>query len=502
MRRGSGTTIPVWSDTGLQEPPGSLDGTTTADVCVVGAGIAGLSVAYSLCLEGLSVVVLDARYPGSGETGRTTAHLSNALDDRYVHLEKLHGVDGARLAASSHTRAIDRIEEIVRVEGIHCAFERCDGYLFPKEGGDPRELENELAASHRAGLADVDWSDWPVGNDSTAKCLRFPRQAQFDPLEYVAGLVAAIRSMGSRVVSAAHVAEFEDKPARVKTRGGVTIAAGSIVVATNSPVNDRVAIHTKQAAYRSYAVALRMPAGALRALMWDTDDPYHYVRAARRSGEELLIVGGEDHKTGQADDEYAERFDRLAKWALRHFPFAGDVVYRWSGQVLEPNDGLAFIGRNPGDENTYIVTGDSGHGMTHGTLAGLIVPDLIAGRANPWADLYDPGRVRIGAASEFAKENANVAAQYLDLVKPGEAASEAEIPAGSGAILREGLNRIAAFKDESGVVHRRSAICPHLGCVVQWNDLEKTWDCPCHGSRFASEGSVVNGPATSSLRSV
>jgi Rieske Fe-S protein len=263
-----------------------------------------------------------------------------------------------------------------------------------------------------------------------------------------------------------------------------------------------VTLHTKQAAYRSYAVALRMPAGALRALMWDTDDPYHYVRAARRSGEELLIVGGEDHKTGQADDEYAERFDRLATWALRHFPFARDVVYRWSGQVLEPNDGLAFIGRNPGDENTYIVTGDSGHGMTHGTLAGLIVPDLIAGRANPWADLYDPGRVRLGAATEFGKENANVAAQYLDLLKPGEVASEAEIPPGSGAILREGLNRIAAFKDERGVVHRRSAICPHLGCVVQWNDLEKTWDCPCHGSRFASQGSVVNGPATSSLRPV
>jgi glycine/D-amino acid oxidase-like deaminating enzyme/nitrite reductase/ring-hydroxylating ferredoxin subunit len=502
MLRGSGTTAPIWDDVGLHEPQGSLNGLTTADVCVVGAGIAGLSVAYSLGLEGLSVVVVDARYPGSGETGRTTAHLSNALDDRYSHLEKLHGADGARQAASSHTRAIERIEEIVRVEGIGCAFERTDGYLFPKEGGDAHELETELAASRRAGLTDVEWSDSPLALGINSRCLRFPRQAQFDPVAYVAGLVAAIRSMGGRIVSGVHASEFEDKPARVKMRSGETIAASSIVVATNSPINDRVAIHTKQAAYRSYAIALRMPAGALRTLMWDTDDPYHYVRAARRSGEDLLIVGGEDHKTGQSSDDYAGRFDRLAKWARRNFPFAGDVVYKWSGQVLEPNDGLAFIGRNPGDENTFIVTGDSGHGMTHGTLAGLIVPDLIAGRANPWADLYDPGRVRLGAATEFVKENTNVAAQYLDLLKPGEVSAEAEIPAGSGAILRAGVHRIAAYKDERGVVHRHSAICPHLGCVVQWNDLEKTWDCPCHGSRFTSEGSTLNGPATGPLRPV
>jgi len=225
------------------------------------------------------------------------------------------------------------------------------------------------------------------------------------------------------------------------------------------------------------------------------------VRATRQAGEDdLLIVGGEDHKTGQPHDGYEQIFERLTAWAHRHFRFAGDVVYRWSGQVLEPNDGLAFIGRNPGDEHTFIATGDSGHGMTHGTIAGMLLGDLIAGRKNPWADLYDPGRVRAGAVAEFAKENVNVAAQYLDLVKPGEVESADRIPPGSGAVLREGLSRIAVYRDEQGLVHRRSAMCTHLGCVVAWNDLEKTWDCPCHGSRFDALGPVRNGPAIAGLR--
>jgi glycine/D-amino acid oxidase-like deaminating enzyme/nitrite reductase/ring-hydroxylating ferredoxin subunit len=501
MKR-NGATTPIWDDGRLKESVASLDGATTADVCVVGAGIAGLSVAYSLCLEGMSVVVLDARYPGSGETARTTAHLSNALDDRYAHLEKVHGRDGARLAAGSHTQAIDHIERVADVERIACAFERLDGYLFLKDGDHSTDvLEGELAASHRAGLSDVELTSSPLGGAKSSPCLRFPRQAQFDPLAYLAGLVRAVRSMGGRIFSGAEATEFDDKHVRVKTRRGETITSNAIVVATNTPINDRVTIHTKQAAYRTYAIALRMPANAFGSLMWDTGDPYHYVRAAHRSGGDLLIVGGEDHKTGQSDDDPEEYFARLVEWARIHFPFAEDVAFQWSGQVLEPNDGLAFIGRNPGDNNIFIVTGDSGHGMTHGTLAGLILPDLIAQRPNPWASLYNPGRVRLGAITEFTAENTNVAAQYLDLVKPGEVESESEIPLGSGAIVRDGLNRIAVYKDDNGVVHRHAAICPHLGCSVTWNSVEKTWDCPCHGSRFSGDGSLLNGPATSALRS-
>ncbi|HEX5049843.1 MAG TPA: FAD-dependent oxidoreductase [Gammaproteobacteria bacterium] len=500
MRQDTGTTS-VWDDRSLRSFGAPLEQSTTADVCVVGAGIAGLSVAHALCRQGMSVVVLDARYPGSGETGRTTAHLSNALDDRYSHLEKLHGADGARLAADSHTRAIARIEEIVKSEGVDCDFERLDGYLFLKEGDSSDVLDAEVVASRRADLSGVELSCWKFEQHAEALCLTFPRQAQFRPLAYLGGLAAAIRTLGGRIFGSTHVVGFEDDPPRVKTLRGDTVSAGAVVVATNTPVNDRVAIHTKQAAYRTYAVAMRIPKDALRILLWDTGDPYHYVRAARHSeAEDLLIVGGEDHKTGQPGDGYEQRFDRLTAWARRYFRFAGDVAYRWSGQVLEPNDGLAFIGRNPGDEHTFIATGDSGHGMTHGTIAGMLLPDLIAGRPNPWADLYDPGRVRARAAGEFAKENVNVAAQYLDLVKPGEVESAEQIAPGSGAVLREGANRIAVYRDERGAVHRASAICTHLGCVVSWNDLEKSWDCPCHGSRFDPDGAVRNGPAIAGLR--
>ena len=186
-----------------------------------------------------------------------------------------------------------------------------------------------------------------------------------------------------------------------------------------------------------------------------------------------------------------------------HFPMAGETVYAWSGQVMEPIDGLAFIGRNPGDApNVYIATGDSGNGMTHGTIAGMLLSDLIQGLGNPWATVYDPARITLGAATEFTRENANVAAQYVDLVTPGEISSPDELGPGQGAIVRRGLKKIAAYRDEKGVIHELSAFCTHLKCVVSWNASEKTWDCPCHGSRFTATGEVVNGPAIVGLSPV
>jgi Rieske Fe-S protein len=285
----------------------------------------------------------------------------------------------------------------------------------------------------------------------------------------------------------------------VTTSGGPVVSAGAVVVATNTPVNDRFAIHTKQAAYRTYVVAAAVPKGAVtKALYWDTPDPYHYVRLQDLGTEALLIVGGEDHKTGQADDA-DERFERLLDWTRERFPIAEDAAYRWSGQVLEPVDGLAFIGRNPGERNTYIVTGDSGHGMTHGTIAGMLLTDLIQGRENEWASLYDPGRITPGAAPELAKENLNVAAQYSDYATPGDVDRAVEIEPGSGAIVREGLTKLAVYRDSQWQLHKLSAVCPHLGCIVDWNSREKTWDCPCHGSRFDPLGKVLNGPANRDL---
>ena len=514
MKSDSGETISVWMATAPEiESDGKLTEDTSADVIIVGAGIAGMTTAYLLAREGKRVVVLDDGAIGGSMTGRTTAHLVNALDDRYYELERLHGERGARLAAESHTAAIDRIETIVREEAIDCEFERLDGYLFAPPDESKEQLEDELKAAHRAGLTEMELVERaPLKDFDTGKALRFPNQAQFHPLLYLKGLARAIRRDGGRIYTETHASKIEggEKSARVETDDGRVITAFAVVVATNTPVNDRFAIHTKQAPYLTYVIGARMPRGSVqKALYWDTPDPYHYVRlesinATDKETKEteeydLLIVGGEDHKTGQADDAN-KRFSSLERWARTRFPMIEEVEFQWSGQVMEPFDGLAFIGRNPlDDDNVYIATGDSGNGMTHGTIAGILLTDLIIGRTNEWETLYEPTRKTLKALPEFASENLNVAAQYTDLVTPGDVDSADEIKPGEGAIIRHGLKKVATYRDEAGTVHERSAVCVHLGCIVDWNSKEKTWDCPCHGSRYDAKGKVFQGPANSDL---
>jgi glycine/D-amino acid oxidase-like deaminating enzyme/nitrite reductase/ring-hydroxylating ferredoxin subunit len=485
----------------------SLEQDMRADVCVVGAGIAGLSTAYMLARAGRSVVVLDDRLIGGGQRQRTTAHLSNAIDDRYTEIEKVHGEHGARLAAESHTAAINRIETICRLESIDCDFERLDGYLFVPPGESTDILDRERAAARRAGLADVDWVERAPLSFDTGRCLRFPRQGQFHVLKYLAGLVRAIERCGGKVCTGTRATTIEGgAQARVETRGGSVVKAGAVVVATNTPINDRVAIHTKQAPYLTYVIAARVPRGAVGlALYWDTLDPYHYVRLQPLEDADMLIVGGEDHKSGQAHDQ-AERWDRLEHWARARFGMMGSVEYRWSGMVMETTDGLAFIGRNPLDaDNVYIATGDSGMGMTHGTIAGILLADLIQGRDNPWSAIYDPSRKPVWgmAWKEYLSENVNVAREYVkDWLGGGDVSTADDVPSGCGAVVRRGLKKVAIYRDEHGVAHERSAVCPHLGCIVHWNGAERVWDCPCHGSRFAPTGEVINGPANNGLEPI
>ncbi|HEU4828574.1 MAG TPA: FAD-dependent oxidoreductase [Gemmatimonadales bacterium] len=505
MRSDSGATRSIWMDTAEVPQYQPLAANLEADVCVVGAGIAGMTTAYLLTREGKGVVVLDDGPVAGGETGRTTAHLTWALDDFYMDIERMHGAEGARIAAESHRTAVDRIEEIVRGEGIDCDFERLPGYWFAEDADGKKELAEERDAARRAGAGDVELIDRIPGVPfETAVALRFANQATFHPLKYVSALARAIVRDGGRIHCSSHVAELVKKSPRpqVKTSDGHTVTAGAVVFATNAPVNDWVKIHTKQAAYRTFVVGIRNPAGTVeRGLYWDNLDPYHYVRLAEDAGGEVLIVGGQDHKTGQADDQ-EERFAALVQWTRERFPQAGNELYRWSGQVIEPNDYMAFIGRNPGDDHIFIATGDSGNGMTHGTIAGILITDLILGRDNPWEKLYDPSRKSLRAAPEFLRENLNVAAQYRDLVRPGEVSSAEDIAPDAGAILRDGAKLLAVYRDAGGTLHTRSALCTHLYCVVAWNDTEKTWDCPCHGSRFDRYGKVVNGPAIADLPGV
>jgi glycine/D-amino acid oxidase-like deaminating enzyme len=381
---------PVWGEP-IEMQGDSLRGASRTDVCVIGAGIAGLTTAYLLAREGTQVIVLDSGAVGSGETGRTTAHLASALDDRFIELEKLHGAEGARLAAQSHAEAIDEIGRIVRDENIDCHYLRLDGYLFVPPGEPVDLLHHEFAAAKRAGLECELVDRAPIAGYETGDALRFFAQGQFHPGRYIAGLARAIVRMGGTIHTQTHVTEVKDgEPVQVITQAGAVVNARAAVVATNTPVIDRFTMHTKQAAYRTYAIAAPIPADAVTpALYWDTSDPYHYVRLEQVDEQTMLIVGGEDHKTGQ--DQNRDHFRALETWARERWPRMDRPTVHWSGQVLEPVDSLAYLGRNPGERNVYIATGDSGHGMTHGTIAGILIRDLILNRPNPWTALYDPG---------------------------------------------------------------------------------------------------------------
>ncbi len=489
-----------------------LDDDEYADVCIVGAGIAGLTTAYWLSRLGKSVIVLDDGPIVSGETKRSTAHLATALDSSYVELEWLHGEGGARLAAESHAAAIDQIEQIVFEEKIDCEFERLDGYLFTTLGEPPEALDRELAAAQRAGLTETSIVERaPLASYHTGKALRFPRQAQFNPLKYLAALAQAIIRDGGRIYTKTHATHIAGgEPARIETRDGPVVTASVVVVATNTPVNDMLAIHTKQTAYRTYVIGAGVPTGSInKGLYWDTTNPYHVIRLQTlRSGSsaapagDLLIVGGEDHKTGQADDA-AVRYKQLEEWTRSRFPMTADIRFRWSGQVVESMDGVAFIGRNPMDkQNVFIATGFSGNGMTCGAITGRLLTDLILGLENPWVWLYEPSRKTMRAAERFAKEALNTAAQYGKWLTRGDVSTAALVTPGTGAIVRRGLNKIAVYCDDAGQKHECSAVCPHLGGIVAWNHSEESWDCPCHGSRFNKLGKLLNGPANTDLQIV
>lgn len=497
------STRPLWAARSDAPAPRPLDADTEADVCVIGAGIAGLSVAYEAALENRSVVVLEADDIASGETGRSTAQLATAIDDRYLEIERVHGVDAVRLAAHSHARAIDRIAEICTAEDIACGFERLDGWLFAGPTSPADLLEREYDAARRAGLVDVELLARGPHPLELGRCLRFPRQAQMDPVAYVRGLARAVERAGGRVFTRSRAQTVEGRgPITVRTAHGPIVTADDVVVATNAPFNDLFALHLKQVAYRSYVVVATVPKRSVpRALFWDTLDPYHYVRIDRADPRhDLLIVGGEDHKTGHESAPGA-LWERLEAWMREVFPMAGHVVARWSGQVREPSDGIAFIGKNPSDgDHVFVVTGDSGMGITHGAIAGLLVSDLIVGRDNPWGRLYSPARVK--GIGQLLRDDVGAILPFADWIKPGGARSESVIACGEGATIREGAGLLAVYRDESGEVFRCSAACPHLGAPVRWNPAEKSWDCPSHGSRFDAHGDLLCGPANVGLTKI
>jgi glycine/D-amino acid oxidase-like deaminating enzyme/nitrite reductase/ring-hydroxylating ferredoxin subunit len=492
----------LWMDTEVAKAP-VLDRAERADVAVVGAGIAGLSVAYELLDRGQSVIVLDRGQIGSGMTLRTTAHLATALDDNYSELIKARGLDGARLFYQSLKASIDRIAAIQTAENIDCDFCRLDGYWILAPTTPGAELDNELKACEQIGLPVEDCRDQtPLHAERLVRSLRFPGQARFHPAHYLAGLAAAIKRKGGRLYANTCVKTVDQKQGQMvlDTGGGHKVRAKNVVVATNSPVNVRVAIHSKQGPYRTYAIAAKLPKGVLKdALYWDTLDPYHYVRLQPLSQrQDIVIIGGEDHKSGEVDDGQ-RRFVALESWARDRLPKMGEVTHRWSGQVLEPVDFVGFIGNSPDNENIFVVSGDSGQGLTNGAVAGLMIADLVTTGSSPWKEVYDPGRKTGKTISNFVGENLTPLKNFAEYLSAGSLDTLKSLKPGAGRIVRSGLKKLAGCRDQDGRLHVHSASCTHLGCVVHWNSLEQCWDCPCHGSQFAPDGTALNGPAVSPL---
>ncbi|HET7768557.1 MAG TPA: FAD-dependent oxidoreductase [Chloroflexota bacterium] len=478
------------------------DGDLAVDVAIVGGGIAGLTAAALLKKEGRTVAVIEKDRIAGGETGHTTAHLTEVVDTRYRTLEQDFGEAEARLVAQSSRDAIARIEAFIHEHAIECGFRRVPAWLYAERQEDVDSLLEEREAARRAGM-DVQYIGHLPLPFPVKGALRFENQAEFHPREYVLPLARTIPGDGSRVFERTHVHDVEDGArCKVKTSGGV-ITARDVLVLANVPVHERLFLHTKLYPYRSYAVASRVEE-ELEGLFWDTESPYHYTRTQRTRDGVMLIVGGEDHKTG-TDDKTDERYAKLESYAIDRFAHVGfkRAEYRWSGQIIETADGLPYIGRSPNAEHVWVGTGFSGNGMTLGTLAGMLLTDLAQGRENAYAALYNPSRVKpLAAAVTYLSENVDFPRYFIQdrLLRVNvEAKALEEVGSGEGKIVQLRGEKLAVYRDDGGEVHALSPVCTHLACEVSWNRAERSWDCPCHGSRFSIDGEVINGPAIAPL---
>ncbi|KAH7623959.1 hypothetical protein Ndes2526B_g01211 [Nannochloris sp. 'desiccata'] len=493
-----------WNQKSLAQKYPALAEDISADVVVVGAGISGLSCALNLAREGKSVVVLESRVRGAGQTGKTTAHIMTWLDDYYYECISMHGQKNATLVAQSLRSAVDMIEHNVVSENIDCEFTRLDGILYPHSSSAVSTLHKELDAALKCGLSDTKLVDLGGGADvgHIKEALVFPNNGEFHPLKYLEGLAEAVIRHGGRIYEGTKAYNLDSD--KVRTESGKTVYCEAIVLATNSPINHNLAVHARQLPYRSYVIGVLCPRSQFkRADYWSTETEYHYVRAEDWDEENyMVIIGGEDHKSGCQPnyDVYAQ----LEKHARERWTGLGPVVLKWNGQVMEPADMLYLHGRDPlvSEPNRYIITGDSGQGMTGGTIGGRVVADLILGKENPWADVYSPSRVPPAKSLlEIAEEGAITTASFAERVLPKVTLSY-DLKPGKGAIVQKGVHKVALYKDEDGNEHAMSAVCPHLGCIVHWVDIDKSFQCPCHGSVFSCTGELVNGPAKSDLKPI
>lgn len=468
-------------------------------MAIVGGGITGLTTALLLARAGRQVAVLELGSLASGTTGDTTGHLTASLDRSLDDLVSKFGEEGARTAVQASMTAIDFIEKTAGELSIACELGRVPGYRFTESADDVPALEREEELARRFGLTVALLREAPLPFPVVA-ALRFERQAQMNPLPYCRALADEVVRLGGEIFTGTLVDSVHDgAPCQIHACGHV-ISADTAILATHTPLGKVLSLQARLSAYTSYVLAFAVgrrppPEG----LFWDTENPYHYVRRARLGGEDLLLIGGEDHRTGKEPHPEA-RFSALESYARRHFDL-GAVAARWSGEFFEPADGLPYIGRLGSTDHLLVGTGFSGTGLTFGTVAALLLSDLVEARANPWEELFLPTRVKpFASAQEVVKASASVAWSWAAArLRPAEKEPLEALPAGEGRLMMIGGKRAAVYRDHAGEVHAMSPFCTHLGCVVEWNGSARSWDCPCHGGRFHPTGEVLSSPATSPL---
>ena len=504
-------TTPYWIDSAPlpRFPKAGRD--LEVDVVVIGGGIMGVTAAYLLKQAGRTVALLERERCARADTGHTTAHVTAVTDLSRQEIAKTFGREAARAVWDAGSAAIDQIVANLRAEDLACDFRWVSGYLHtPLEPGDEQEqqaerawLEKEAGACRDLGIESTFLETVPTFNLAGVK---FAHQALFHPRRYLAGLLQKIPGKGSHVFEDSPADEVQDDPLAVKV-GDHTLRCSHVVMGTHNPLVGSAGVagatlfQSKLALYSSYVVGAKIPAGTVpEASFWDTSEPYNYLRVEKKRGHDYAIFGGEDHKTGQQADT-TEPYRRLEARLKRFIPQA-EIDHRWSGQVIDTNDGLPFIGELA--EKQFAATGFAGNGMTFGTLGAMMATDWVLGRENPWRDLFDPGRKKVrGGIWTYLKENKDYP-YYLvrDWIGGAEGKSLRALKRGQGKILHLEGRKVAAYRDENGEVSLCSPVCTHMKCIVGWNEAERTWDCPCHGSRFKPTGEVISGPAEEPLEKI
>jgi glycine/D-amino acid oxidase-like deaminating enzyme/nitrite reductase/ring-hydroxylating ferredoxin subunit len=491
----------VWIETGPAQPAfPELDGDVRADVAVIGGGIVGITTALQLAEDGVAVALLEADRLVGGVTGHTTAKVTSQHGLIYDRLRSRFGIEGARTYADANETALAWIAERVERDGIDCDFRRRAAYAYASTSSERSQVEAETEAAVAAGLPARMTDSVPLPF-ATAGAVRFDDQAEFHVRRYLLGLVDALTAAGGQIFERTRAVEVDshEQPAVVKSAGGRVIA-DQVVVATHYPFLDRSLAFARVHPERSYALVCRIAGDPPDGMLISAGSPTRSVRAVPVDGEELLLVGGEGHRTGTGGDT-EERYARLEAFAREHWDVRS-VEYRWSAQDNTTVDHLPYVGLlNPRERRVFMATGFAKWGMTGGTAAALLLADRLTGRQNPWTRLLEPNRLNLRAsAPRLVKENLQAGLRFVGdrVTKRGLRAAE-DLAAGEGDIVRLGGERVAAYRAEDGTLHAVSPTCTHLGCQVNFNAAERSWDCPCHGSRFAPDGSVLQGPAVHRL---